>query len=130
MMEMLPNHNPNLYWVSLAFDIEKIKGIRDNAQELLELQRLRSKITQEGIRSEAFNVQPIIGWRELLAGKLSPVLAYGVVPYESTPAWIYDAHFGRVMGRDGTVKTFSSWMSVDVLEPVNQLISKSFGLTV
>lgn len=125
---MLPNNNPNLYWVSIAFDLGKVDDIQDNDERLLELQKLRSKITQEGIHSAIFDVQPIIGWKEVHEGKLSPVLAFGVVPYESRKAWIYDAHFGRIIDRDGKVKRVSEWIMADILEPVLQMISRSYGI--
>ena len=87
-----------------------------------------TRIQEEGIHSAIFDVQPIIGWKEVHEGKLSPVLSFGVVPYESKKAWIYDAHFGRIIDRDGKVKRVSEWIMADILDPVLQMISRSYGI--
>ena len=123
---MLPNHNQNLYWVSQAYDLNNFRDIKDSEERLLELQKLRSAITQEGIHSGLFDVQPIIAWKEV-AGKLMPVLAYGIFPYESKRAWVYDSRFSRIIERDGRARRVSEWIASDILEPVVKLISTSYS---
>ena len=123
---MLPNHNQNLYWVSQAYDLTGFMDIKDSEDRLIELQKLRSTITQEGIHSGLFDIQPIIGWKEV-AGKLMPVLAYGIIPYESKKAWVYDSRFSRIIERDGRARRVSEWIASDILEPVVKLISKAYG---
>jgi len=124
---MLPNHNQNIYWVSQAYDLNYYMDIQDSEERLIELQKLRSTITQEGIHSGVFDIQPIIGWKEV-AGKLMPVLAYGITPYESKKAWVYDSRFSRIIDRDGRARRVTDWLASDILDPVVKLISKAYRL--